>query len=293
MIKEFAQSSDREYWYPVLLGNLEQELSNFFRTKGFSHISMPLINHSVAKKSINFHLQIDKNDFELSSSNALRLGYASTIYGKVFCLSSVFRNEKALSKNHLREFRVIEAEWPEEDFNKLISFVEEMFLFGIDVYNKFIRENSLTTIFSLKSIDKIRKVFFSDIIPNGKMNGKPISMRQNEHYVPIVKEPTIIMFYPPQMSWRAKRIDKEKSLIFNLILPDDYGELVEFSLRETNPDIIANKFRAANILEEYQWYVDGLRHNSSVSVGLGMGIERFVIWLVEGKSVSDMRLFNL
>ena len=106
-----------------------------------------------------------------------------------------------------------------------------------------------------------------------------------------ISEPTIITYYPSKGSWRAKRKDANHSYIYNLVLPDGYGELVEFSIRETNADYYKRKFSYLGYSEIYSWYLEAISHNQEQRVGFGLGVERLCSWLMELTNIQDQMCF--
>lgn len=294
---EQIQQDNPKFWYPILVGYLETKIRHYFHENYFYEINMPVLNKRAVDKPINFKFSCFGYPLELTSSNALYLSKASAIYKRVFCCSTVFRKEEVNDKLHLLEFKIIEAEWKEHSYINLIKRIKEIFLYGIQVYNSFIREHALSDILPLYD-----KKIIIDMIPYNEIPkllitaGKNLIPEENNvmydyKISSIITNPCIVMFYPPQASWRAKLKNENESYTFNLILPDNYGELFEFSVRETNPKIIEHKLIRAEVLKQYEWYLNGLKWDSSPTVGFGMGVERFVNWLTQHGNIRDMQLF--
>ena len=297
MKEKQIQKEDPKFWYPILVGYLESKIRYFLKKDSFYEINMPLLNKCSINKPINFKLNCFDCPSELTSSNALYLSKASSIYKRVFCCSTVFRKEEADDKLHLLEFKIIEAEWKECNYINLINKIKEIFSYGIQVYNSFIKENTLSNILPLYdkklSIDMIP---YNEIPKRLVAAGKDLIPEENDviydsKLSSVINNPCIVMFYPLQASWRAKIKNNSESYTFNLILPNNYGELFEFSVRETNPVAMEYKLRHAAIFSQYEWYLDGLKCDPSPTVGFGMGIERFVNWLTQHGNIRDMQLF--
>lgn len=293
----FLNKKQVEYWYPLITGMLKGEICKYLTRNGFWNIDIPVLNESVANKPINFKLDCYGMQTELSSSNALKLGVASVIYNKVFCCSHVFRNEIIEDNLHLVEFSIVEAEWIEKDYRKLINEIILIFKYGIKSYNEFIEKNQLRSILPAAPNDiKIDVITYEKMLMTIRKVDNDLAPEEHgvmydNRFSELIKRPTIICFYPPSASWRAKTINKKKALIFNFILPNGYGELFEFSIRETDFNKIKGKFLSAGVLNSYSWYLKGLQHNSANAAGFGLGIERFANWLVQSQNIKKMQLF--
>jgi len=107
----------------------------------------------------------------------------------------------------------------------------------------------------------------------------------------VLDKPCWITDYPQKASWRAKKKDDSHCYAFNIILPQGYGELVECSIRESNPEIVANKLRMAKIERELEWYIKATANNPVSRCGFGLGIERLCKWFTQTSDIADMQAF--
>ena len=282
-------SSPKDYWCPIINGQIEDYLRFYMSSKGFYNIKMPLVNDRYTSKRWTIPLNINEEKLELSSSNAMHLGAVSSIYDKVYSLQTVLRKEKNYDENHFLEFNVLEAEWQEDDYNNLLSFIENMLIDTISKFNDFLAQNKLHEYFNPINVEfPLRKINYNDLddyTPKDEC-GFYDSGIDNK-----AEEPFFVMFYPPESSWRAKVISKDKAFIFNLVLPHQYGELVECSLRETSSKIMNYKFQNANIKTEMEWYLEALSYNSKTRCGFGLGVGRLCRWLTGSKSLESTEVF--
>lgn len=76
----------------------------------------------------------------------------------------------------------------------------------------------------------------------------------------------------------------------NLLLPESYGELCEGCERTDDVDLLQNNIRFAKA-DAIQWYVDSAKKNNTNRCGFGLGIDRFVRWIVGVDKISDTRFF--
>ena len=295
---EGIEIGSREYWIPIIAGYLTDIVCEYMRTNGFHRMNLPTLNESFVKKDCNIPVKYLENDYELSTSCALKLGGIVPLYDKVYSCTPSIRNEKRRDLSHLMEFTLIEAEWQIHDCNELLRFIEKMFIYVIEKYNDYISSNQLLDIFERCEFNgDIKKVEYSDVpdILRKKgitVKGEELGVFFDNALSQFIDEPVIVMHYPCKGSWRAKHRDDNSAYIYNLILPNGYGELFEFTVRETNPEYFKNKFKIAGLEKEYKWYISLLKKNNSLHGGFGLGIERFCSYLVKTNDIGETQLFE-
>jgi asparaginyl-tRNA synthetase len=75
----------------------------------------------------------------------------------------------------------------------------------------------------------------------------------------------------PNHPWTAKCSD--------LLAPEGFGEVIGWSQREWNYEILKQKvIDQWYDLEEYQWYLDTRKYGGVTTSGFGFGLERLVRW---------------
>lgn len=249
----FLNKKQAEYWYPLITGMLKGEICKYLTRNGFWNIDIPVLNESVANKAINFKLDCYGMQTELSSSNALKLGVASVIYNKVFCCSHVFRNEIIEDNLHLVEFSIVEAEWIEKDYRKLINEIILIFKYGIKSYNEFIEKNQLRSILPAAPNDiKIDVITYEKMLMTIRKVDNDLAPEEHgvmydNRFSELIKRPTIICFYPPSASWRAKTINKKRHLFLILF----YRMVMENYLNFPLEKLILIKLRGSFYLQVF------------------------------------------
>ena len=291
-------SSKRIYWLPIVSGYIEDSLRCYMVSKGFLNVKVPIINDRYTHKAWTIPFDFNDEKLELSSSNAMHIGALSAIYGKVYSLQPVIRYEKEYDENHLLEFNLLEAEWQEDDYNQMLRFLEGLLHEIIMKFNNFIVQNELGHCFRV--IDDVqfplKRINYCDIKDCTAKGG--VDLLPTDNYGMYDKgihqsmdKPYFIMFYPPSASWRAKTISRDKALIFNLVLPGEYGELAECSVRETSVDLMRYKFQCANIEAQMNWYLIASSYNQKSRCGFGLGVGRLCRWLTSSASIEIMEAF--
>jgi len=90
----------------------------------------------------------------------------------------------------------------------------------------------------------------------------------------------------------------DKALNADLILPSINGcfggEALGSGQRQDSPNEIIESMKRQGIKNNssYEWYIDLRRNkNYKITSGIGMGIERFIAWLVGVKSIADAAVY--
>lgn len=277
--------------YPLLVGKIRFFMLQYLLKAQFLYFKVPIIRSKTRNhvKDINFNL--GESSLCLNYSSALYLGALSSIYNKVFTVETAFRNENDYS-NHLFEFEMIEAEWMDDDFDNLLSTLEQFVKSTVEYFN--------TELCSVYFCDKkkcilelpIRRVTYKDILRELSINECNRTFDSIEAEISRkINQPYFVIYYPQKSSWRAKKYDSRYCYAASVILPGGYGELLECSVRETNYQIIREKFDANELVEKYDWYLKAIKLDGRCRVGFGLGIERMANWLLGQDNIHLMQFF--
>ena len=290
-VKQISSLGSRDFWAPVISGYIEERLRAFMSSHGFLNISVPILNGAYTPKRSVLAFEHKDKSLELSPSGAMHIGALSAIYGKVYSLQVVVRDEDEYDANHLTEVHMLEAEWPCTDYEELLCFLEELLHFCMKAFNEFIRDHGISRLFPEHDTDifPLKRVNYSEV-PEGSAQD-PEGM-YDSGITSCTHAPYFIMFYPPRASWRAKILTENKAYIFNLVLPDEFGELAECSVRETSYNIMQEKFTSVGLNKKLGWYLEASRVNQQTRCGFGLGIERLNRWLMNTDDIANTEAFS-
>lgn len=284
------------YYASILNGLLEYETIKYFSENGFTYITLPELNEAYIHKKLVFEFSNDNIEFELNNSQAMRMTVISTIYDKVFSINRCFRKETNKEKTHLIEFKMLEIELSINKEKDIFALIDNYLHYIVTWFNNYIHNNHLEKFFSPKIINfpidcKDYETIFNTYLEQGKTLDFDRYNFSDLDITKDIKEPLYITYYPHEGNWRAKWKDKKYSYLYNLVLPYGFGELVEFSIRETSYEYYDNKFRNLGYTKYYQWYLDAIKNINSSKAGLGLGIERLCSWLMNLDEIDDQLVF--
>ena len=290
-VEQISSRVSRDFWMPLISGHIEESLRAFMSSRSFLNLSVPLLNEAYTPKRSVLVFEHKGKSLELSPSGAMHIGALSAIYGRVYSLQAVFRDEGEYDANHLTEFHMLEAEWQCMDYEELLCFLEELLCFCMKEFNAFVRAKGITGMFPEHDtgIFPLKRVNYSEVPQDSEQDPEGMYDRGIDS---CRHAPYFIMFYPPRASWRAKVISEKQAYTFNLVLPGEFGELAECSVRETLYNIMQEKFRRAGLDEKLGWYSEALRANQQTRCGFGLGIERLNRWLMNADDTAHTKAFS-
>jgi len=282
----------------------------FFEQDCFEVTPPTLVQTQVEGGSDLFKFQYFGEDAYLTQSSQLYLETAMPALGKVFCIMPSYRAELSKTRRHLAEFTHVEAEFGFLKYHELLEFIENMVVRvsqklvekGGELFKQmnpdfkvpekpFLRMEYRQAIEWLRENkvykDEETKTFyeFPDDIPEAperKMTdtiGRPIFLMK----FPVVQKP----FY-------VSRPEDDDSVTesVDLLMPG-VGEIVGGSMREWNEEKLLAGYKRQGLenIKPYYWYNELRTFGTCPHGGFGLGMERFLCWLLDQHHVRDVCLY--
>ncbi|VDN90252.1 unnamed protein product [Brugia pahangi] len=308
-----------------LRSRLDQLSRSFFQKELFFHVDTPLLTHNDCEGGGDiFIVQADKQNYfgdkavYLPVSSQLHLESFVGSLSKVYTIAPALRADHSQTRQHLAEFRMLEAEYAfADDLEQLCDLVERYVNYVIDgMLSCDVKEiKSMMQVFCSGMLDDItvslifqnaevqsllwtngsRKPFLriqydeaaailqskGEMIPGGRFS------KENE--LTMVKHcagPLFVLRYPyTQKPFYMKRYGNYAEC-FDLLAPF-VGELAGGSLRE--PD--AEELRRRGCDDSLDWYLEMRQHGHPPSAGFGIGLERFMQALFGILNIKDTVAF--
>ncbi len=268
----------------------------FFIENGWYEVSPPIIGFTAAEGGATlFKVNYFDTEAYLSQSAQLYLEVMIFSLEKVWSFTPSFRAEKSRTTRHIAEFWHLEAEAAWMDLDELMKLEENLLTYMV----RYVIDHAKDSLEFLNvNIDDLRKVkppfkriTYDEAIDIARELGSNIEWGQDLGAVEEKlltqesKEPLFVYNYPLKIKAfyvQAKPDEPEIGLTVDMLAPEGFGELSTGGQREINIDSLVERIKKEGFNpESYWWYLDLRRYGSVPHSGFGMGIERFLRWLLK------------
>ncbi|MFA7314980.1 MAG: asparagine--tRNA ligase [Candidatus Magasanikbacteria bacterium] len=236
----------------------------------------------------------DLGEAFLSQSGQLYIEAAIASVGRCYDFGPVFRAEKSVTKRHLTEFWMMDAEaaFVEHEENLTIQegLVKAIVKKCLDNCTQefTILERNTETLKKVLEKPFTRYTYDEAIVKLNEL-GSDIKHGEdlgNDDEGLLTKDsdvPVFIEKWPKSIKPFYMKIDPQNNtrvLNDDLIGIEGSGELIGGSQREDNFDLLLERIREEHLPEaEYSWYTDLRKYGSVPHSGFGIGVERAVRWM--------------
>jgi asparaginyl-tRNA synthetase len=217
-------------------------------------IDPPILHEHVPNRDKGITVSLYNKQYDLNGSNALYMGAYAAVFEKVFTVSPVFRDEKK-SNNHLVEFRMLECESTNSDFQQCIELTQNYIRFILKAMaEQFIDSAFEKRLCSLQENLRFDTMTYTALIVLLQSAGISINYGDDlsDCDLEVSKRlncPTFVVDYPyPPATWTALPKDNGTTYTFNLLLPDGYGELAEGCRRNNDYTVFEKNLKRRDFL---------------------------------------------
>jgi asparaginyl-tRNA synthetase len=276
---------------------------HFFDGEGFTEIFPPvMVGASVEGGATLFPFKYFGKTAYLSQS--AQLYEEATICGleKVYLLSPSFRAEKHRTRRHLTEYWHLEAEIlfgthddimgvEERLVHAMVRFVHENYQDQLNLLEVKVQVPSLP--FKRLSYDDAIEIAGQQefIVKWGEDLGTEAERAVSKQF----KEPFFITGYPTAARSFYHMPDPERpeiTLSSDLIAPKGFGELTSGGQRIHDLDLLLKRIKNEKLdPSAYDWYLELRKFGLPPHSGFGMGLERFLVWLLGLNHIREACLF--
>jgi asparaginyl-tRNA synthetase len=277
-------------------------LREFFDKKGFWEIAPPIITRAGCEGgSTLFEMNYFGEKAYLTQSSQMYAEVFIYSLGKVYVFAPSFRAEKSRTVRHLAEYWHLEPEmaWYDEKMN--MELQEEMVEY---VVQKMVAEQSELLKLCGADIEALKKVKapfprleYEKAVERvnelgGKMEyGQDFGADEEAILTKNEIKPLFVHNFPKAIKAFYMREDPKKPgtvLNDDLLAPAGHGEIIGGSERIWDLDELLTRMKELKMsTKDYEWYIDLRKYGSVPHSGFGLGIERFVKWILNLSHIRD------
>ncbi|OAV96129.1 asparaginyl-tRNA synthetase [Puccinia triticina 1-1 BBBD Race 1] len=248
----------------------------------------------------------------LTQSSQLYLETCLPSLGDCFCIQESFRAEKSKTRRHLSEYTHLEGELAFISFEELLAHIEELICSTLSTLLEEPKIKSLVESlnpnFALPrrpfkrmeyraAIDWLNE---RGITKSEEDGGGAFTLQDDIPEAPerlmtdTIGEPIFLINFPKEIkAFYMKRIPGNEAFTESVdVLMPGVGEIVGGSMRMTGYDELLAAYKAAGIPPEpYYWYTDQRKYGTCEHGGYGLGVERFLAWLLARPHVRECSLY--
>lgn len=308
-------------WYKnlSLIQNEFVMVSNcFYEKNGYMQMSLPITTSCISSPmglgsdSLPVKISMFGIDTYLADSMQFMLEYGCRMHncGCYYIMPS-FRGEQA-DNRHLSQFVHSEAEIPGtlEDVMKIIEnylfFLNENMLSKcintiLQMTDSVAHVNKLTNGYSIPKTSYLEMLNLIKQAPDGDsmvdyINGckyPNINSKGGKFILDQFDGAVWLMYFPEDLVPFYQAIDKNEELALNADLLLGYGEVVGCGQRHKNIDDVYKSLKRHQVNPEpYEWYMQMKQEYPLQTSGFGMGMERYLLWLLNCDDIRKLQILN-